>query len=80
MINTRAKTNIPNIRIFVRFQTNICLSFDSIRVISFSLILEVSDPLEEVVKFSIKKLMYCELNYDYKLTILRLLRVTGDQF
>ena len=56
MIIIRAKTNIPNIRIFVRNnQTNIRLSFETIRMIFSSPFLEVSDP-EEVVKFSIIKL------------------------
>ena len=57
MIIIRAKTNIPNIRIFVRNnQTNIRLSFETIRMIFSSIFLEVSDPFEEVVKFSIIEL------------------------
>lgn len=54
--NISNKTNIPNIRILVRFKTNTRLSFDTIRII-FSIISRSSDSFEEVVKVSIKELL-----------------------
>ena len=74
----RAKTNIPNIRIFIRNkQRNIHLSFDSIRVIISHYFGSFWSFWGSGEIFS-HKINFYELNHDYKLTILRLLRVTGN--
>ena len=82
----RAKTNIPNIRIFLRNnQTNI-RSFPS--EYSFEFLIQFKWIFLTIFGsfwsfwgsgeiFSCK-IDYCELNYDHKLIILRLLRVTGN--
>ena len=78
-LGSRAKTNIPNIRIFVRNnQTNIRLNLNSIRVNNSHIFWKFMILFKKWWNFH-HKIDYYELNYDWNsLCILRLLRVTGN--